>query len=104
MTIQINSDNNIKGSEGMISTFESVISTALDRYSGQLTRIEAHFSDENSHKSGQLDKKCLLEARLEGMQPLAVTNHGNTLDQALRGAIDKIKTSIDTAIGRLRNH
>jgi hypothetical protein len=46
----------------------------------------------------------MLEARLEGMQPIAVTNNGATEEHALKGAIDKLKAALDTIIGRLRNY
>jgi hypothetical protein len=46
----------------------------------------------------------MIEARLEGMKPIAVTNHANTQEQALEGAVEKLKISLDTIIGRLRNN
>jgi hypothetical protein len=46
----------------------------------------------------------MIEARLEGMKPIAVTNHANTNEQAVEGAIEKLKTSLVTILGRLRNH
>ncbi len=104
MTIQINSDNNITGTEGLSNFVQSTIAETLKRFDEQITRIEVHLNDENSHKSGINDKRCMLEARLEGMQPVAVTAHGNTIQEALKGALDKLKSSLDTTIGRLRNH
>lgn len=104
MTIQINSDNNITGTEGLSSFVENTVSETLKRFDEQITRVEVHLNDENSHKSGINDKRCMLEARLEGMQPVAVTAHGNTIQEALKGALDKLKSSLDTTIGRLRNH
>ncbi len=104
MTIQINSDNHIKGSENLIERFKETITNSLKRFENQVTRVVVHLNDENGSKSGQKDKRCLLEARLEGMQPIAVTHHANTLDEALKGAIDKIKTSLETSIGKLRSY
>ena len=46
----------------------------------------------------------MLEARLKGMQPIAVTNNGGTEEHALKGAIDKLKAVLYTVIGRLRNY
>jgi hypothetical protein len=42
-------------------------------------------------KEGQNDKLCKLEARLEGMKPIVVSNNGNTHDLAVKGAINKLK-------------
>ena len=104
MTIQFNTDNNIKGSEELHKQLIALISEELSRFSNQITRLEVHLSDENGSKDGQNDKRCIIEARLEGMKPMAVTNHANTHEQAIEGAVEKLKTSIDTMIGRLKNH
>jgi ribosome-associated translation inhibitor RaiA len=104
MTIQFNTDNNIKGNEELRKPLIAVISEELSRFSAQITRLEVHLSDEDGNKNGLNDKRCMLEARLEGKQPIAVTNHANNHEQAVSGAIDKLKTSLDTIFGRLRNH
>ncbi len=45
----------------------------------------------------------MLEARLEGMQPVAVTAHGDTIQEALKGALGKLKSSLDTTLGVCKN-
>jgi ribosome-associated translation inhibitor RaiA len=101
MNIQINTDDNISGSEELNKTFGPLITKGLKRFSNRITRIEVHLSDENSHKAGQNDKRCLLEARLEGLQPVAVTGHSDTTEKAVSDAIDKLKSSLDSTLGRL---
>jgi ribosome-associated translation inhibitor RaiA len=63
--------------------------------------VEVHLSDENSHKSGQMDKRCVMEARLEGRQPSAATHQAATLDLAIDGAADKLARMIESTLGRL---
>jgi hypothetical protein len=46
----------------------------------------------------------MIEARLEGRQPIAVTNQADTHDQAVSGAIDKLAACLDTIINKLSNH
>ena len=55
-------------------------------------------------KEGVNDTRCLLEARMEGRQPIAVSHQADTYEQAVSGAIDKLKSSLDTIIGRIENH
>jgi ribosome-associated translation inhibitor RaiA len=50
------------------------------------------------------DKRCIMEARLAGMKPIAVTECANTHEQAISGAIDKLKTSLERITGRLKNY
>jgi hypothetical protein len=38
------------------------------------------------------------------MKPIAVTNHANTHEQAVEGAVEKLKTSLNTIVGRMRNY
>ena len=89
MQIQINTDHNIEGHQALTDHISSVIENALSRFSDHITRVEVHLSDESGHKSSQNDKRCMMEARLEGHQPIAVTHHAATLDQAVDGAADK---------------
>ncbi len=104
MTIQFNTDKNIVGKEEFIAPFKALIKDELTRYSHQITRLEAHLSDEDGPKEGMKTKRCLLEARLEGRQPFTVTNQADTYDQAVSGALDKLTTSLDTILGRMGNH
>lgn len=104
MKIQFNTDKNVNGTEELKTSMTALISEDLSRYSDQITRLEVHLSDEDGNKHGQNDKRCMIEARLEGMQPIAVTNHADTHEQAVTGAVDKLKSSLNTIHGRLRNH
>ena len=104
MTILINSDNNITGTEELSNFVQSTIAETLKRFDEQITRVEVHLNDENSHKSGNNDKRCMIEARLEGMQPIAVTTYADTIEEALKSALGKLKSSLDTALGKLKNH
>lgn len=104
MIVQFNTDHNIEGGEAFNTTFINILTEELSRYSSHLTRVEAHLSDENGSKDGQNDKRCVLETRVEGMQPIAVTSHGNNPYEAVEGAIEKLKSSLDTILGRLKDH
>ena len=104
MQIQINTDGNIEGHETLATEVSTVVESALNRHSNHITRVEVHLSDENSDKKGgNRDMRCLMEARLEGRQPIAVTHQAATLDQAVDGAADKLTKSIDSTLGRLRD-
>jgi len=104
MIIVLNSDKNIETNTKQTEYYQSYIEDHLDRFSDHITRIEVHFSDENAGKTGPDDKRCVLEARLEKRQPMAVKANQNTVEQALFDAVDKIKASLSTYYGRLRNH
>ncbi|MDZ4809966.1 MAG: HPF/RaiA family ribosome-associated protein [Bacteroidota bacterium] len=104
MTIQLNTDKNISVHEAFGTKLNDLLSKELSRFSEHITRLEVHLSDENGSKEGLKDKKCLLEARLEGRQPIAVSGLANTYELAVNSAIDKLKASLDTILGRIRFH
>ncbi len=106
MIIQINTDHNISGSEKFITSFQKLVNDSLERYSEHISRIEIHMSDENGDKDSKEDKRCLLEARIKikGKQPIAVTGNGNTLEESLNDAIEKISASLVTTLGKMQNH
>jgi len=104
MTIQFNTDSNINGSNRLKIYFDALISEQLNRFRDHISRVEVHLSDVNGDKESPNDKRCLLEARIEGRKPIAVTNLANTHEKAISGATDKIIKSLDKIFGRLKNH
>ena len=103
MQIQINSDRNIEGREALADQVRGVVESALSRVSDHITRVEVHLSDENGNRSGQNDQRCMIEVRLEGRQPVAVTQQAGTLDEAVNGASAKLARAIESTLGRLRD-
>ncbi len=104
MTIQINTDKNLSVHEAFEAQLDGLVSEELSRFSEHITRLEVHLSDENGNKQGQNDKRCMIEARLEGRQPIAVTDRANDYELAVSGAIEKLKASLDTIVGKLKHH
>ena len=103
MMIQVNTDNNIHGTDLLTSEISATIEHSLERFKKQITRVEAHVSDESRGKSGQHDHRCMLEARLEGLKPVAVTEHAGTLEQAVLGASEKLYSLLESTLGKLDN-
>jgi len=104
MKIQINTDKNIEGHEALVAQVEAMIIKSLSHVSAHITRMEVHLSDENGDKHGQRDKRCMIEARLEGRQPTAVTCEAATMLQAVAGAANKMKSSLESTLERLHEH
>jgi ribosome-associated translation inhibitor RaiA len=104
MKIQINADKNLSIHDEFSAKLNDLLSKELSRFSEQITRLEVHFSDKNGGKNGQNDKRCMIEARLEGRQPIAVTAEADTHEQSVELAINKLRSSLDTIFGRLKNY
>jgi ribosome-associated translation inhibitor RaiA len=103
MQILIHADHR-GSSEALSSTVSNMVETALMRFSSHITRVEVHMSDENGSKGGKDDKRCVLEARMEGRKPVAVSEHAANMKQAVQGAIDKLVRMLDSTVGKLHEH
>ncbi|MCQ9379899.1 HPF/RaiA family ribosome-associated protein [Methyloversatilis sp. XJ19-49] len=103
MKIQLNTDVHIEGNEALAAQVSATVGQALERFSEHVTRVEVHLSDENGDKSGQQDQRCMLEARLEGRQPVVVTDYAATPERALHGAVQKLVRLLDSTLGRLHD-
>ena len=103
MEIQVNTDKNIEGLEALADQVKATVAHSLSHFSSHITRVEVHLSDENGGKHGQHDKRCMLEVRLEGRQPAAVTCEAATVEEAVAGAANKLKSSLESTLGRLHD-
>ena len=102
MEIRINTDSNIEGDNALTQQVEAVVRGTLDRFSERITRVDVYLSDENSDsKFGTDDMRCVLEARLTGLSPIAATHQAQTVEQAVDGAAEKLKHSLETTFGRM---
>lgn len=102
MLIQIRS-NNIPVNAELEATLSGFVEKSLKRFSDRITRVEVHLEDENSQKGGKNDKRCSIEVRPENIEPIIVSSKSDNLIQAVRTSADKAKTTLDRAIGKMRD-
>lgn len=103
MQVLVRTDASVEGRESLEQMVEGVVADALDRFERDITRVEVHLSDENSAKGGDDDKRCMMEARPAGHQPVAVSHKAPSMELAIDGAAQKLQTALGNALGRLRD-
>ena len=91
------------GGRALSAQVETSVRDVLGRFSQQVTRVQVHLRDENGRKGGPDDKRCLMEARLEGRPPTAVSHRAGTFRLAIDGASAKLNRAVESGIGRLRS-
>ncbi|HWH22715.1 MAG TPA: HPF/RaiA family ribosome-associated protein [Allosphingosinicella sp.] len=101
MFIQIHADNQIPSDAERDSRLEDRIRQRLARFEGRITDVEIHVSDVNGPRGGAADLRCTLEARVNGIQPVAVVDNGSTVDRAIMGAAKKALRALDHQLGKL---
>lgn len=104
MHIEISHDNQVKVQTADAESINAILEDALARFAERITRIECHLSDVNAAKGGADDKRCMLEARLSGLQPIAVTQEAASLRLAIEGAAKKLEHALEHRLGKLSSH
>lgn len=100
MQIQINSDSNLEVRQVFADELKAEILDKMRRYRDQVSRIEVHLSDINAARATPSDKRCVMEARVDGLAPVAVSHDAQSLRQSVQGATEKLLRAIDNALGR----
>ena len=100
MKIQVNSDNSITVDASMMRFVKGEVKRVLARFAKRLTRVEVHLSDVDKRKTGQADKRCLIEVRPAGARPLSVSAKATKMAAAVGQALGKMQRSLTTFFGR----
>lgn len=95
MQIQFNTDHNIEGDDKLAAHVASVVRDDLGNLAEHVTRVEVHLSDQGGSHN---DMRCMMEARIEGHEPVAVTHQTASIHQAVAGASEKLKRVVSTAV------
>ena len=101
MFIQINTDNQVPSDAERDAQIEEQVRQRLARFEERITDVEIHVSDINGPRGGAADLRCTLEARVNGVPPVAVADHGATVDRAILGAAKKAARALDHQLGKL---
>jgi ribosome-associated translation inhibitor RaiA len=104
MLVQVVHDSHTNGGAKVNTYLEETLAAALERFGNRVTRVEVSLTDQNGAKGGDTDKRCTLEARLAGMQPIAVHNDAGNIDDAIDGAVDKLVQLLDKTVARQSDH
>ena len=100
--VQVNTSNDIENKETLERWASDYVNDHLARYEQDITSVEVQLTDENhAGKGGGGDKRCMMEARVNGRAPIAVTHFAADQNLAFRGAADKLAHALEHAIGKL---
>jgi ribosome-associated translation inhibitor RaiA len=104
MQVQVNHDNNVRIGEEVADRLTQVLESSLAQFADRITRVEMHLGYQNSGKHGDSDKRCMLEARLANLAPIAVTHQAESLQMAFEGALQKLDHALRHAVGKRETH
>lgn len=104
MYIEVNAHNSITAPAKLQAWASEELERTLGRFSSKLTRVEVYLSDENQDKQGANDKRCSIEAKMNGFPMMAAAHQANTIAEALFGAAEKLEKILDKKLGKLQHH
>lgn len=104
MQVQVNTSNGIENKESLERWAGAYLNDQLARFNQDITRVEVQLSDENSCAKGGADRRCTLEARVVGHEPVAASHHAPTQDEAFRGAAQRLIHLLDHTLGKHGRH
>ncbi|MEO1584047.1 MAG: HPF/RaiA family ribosome-associated protein [Planctomycetota bacterium] len=81
-------------SQSLDAKITATLEGVLEHLADKVTRVEVHLGDENAHKTGPADKRCLIEARPKGLDPIAVETHGEDLYDTFEEGARKLKRAL----------
>ena len=102
MLIQVNFGD-VESSQAIEDRVHEELEKALHHQADRVTRVEVHLRDLNAQKSG-VDKRCTMEARLAGFQPLAVEEDREDLYEAIHAAAKKLHRAVKHKLDRHEEH
>ena len=101
--VQVHTDDYIHGGESLAQWIHDESGTRLARFRAHLPRLAVFLTDVDAGKSGAEDKRCRIEARAAGRQPVAVTAEADKMATAFIGAVDKLTRALDADLGRVKD-
>lgn len=102
MNIEVRTDNHIENSARLIEFVREHLTSEFSYQSERIHHLEVHLSDAKGDKKGDHETNCMIEARANGMHPVAVKHHAANIDLALGGAVEKLHHSLDHAFDKLK--
>lgn len=100
MLIQVNYGD-VERSDAIDAFVRDKVESQLGHLAEKLTRVEVHLRDDNSSaKSSHNDKRCMMEARPAGRQPLVVEHAGDDLYKVITETAGKLSRAVKTNVER----
>jgi len=100
MLIEVRMKGSVEGAKTLSVHVKTIVQSALSRFEDRIRRVDVHLSDVVSNKGGHDGNRCMMEARLEGREPIAVTQQATSMDKAIHDAVHTLKRSIESTLGR----
>ena len=104
MQVQVHTDATIQGGDSLETWVQDEVNARLSRLKEHVVRIEVFLTSVDALKSsGGPGKKCVLETRASGRQPVAVNAEAEKLHDAFTQALEKLRRAVESDLDKVRD-
>ena len=103
MQVQVHAGDNVQGGESLAQWAQDEVQNKLSRFREQVTRVEVYLTDVDALRNGGKGKRCVMETRAAGRQPLAVNAEAEKVAEAFNAALEKLHRALETDIAKTRD-
>ena len=104
MQVQVHTDATIQGGESLESWVREEVNTKLARLKEHVVRVEVFLTGVDAIKTtGAPGKKCVLETRANGRQPVAVNAEAEKVKDAFNAALEKLRRTVESDLDKVRD-
>jgi hypothetical protein len=101
MFIQVKAENSPFGNQDWQSEVEAFVQGTLGRFGERITSVEVLLSNgEGGERGGGSEKRCLIKARVNGLEPVAIRTHAPFYDVAIAACAEKMERTLDRRLSR----
>ena len=100
MQVQVNSGE-IHVTQSISEMVSAEVESALGMFRERITRVVVHLHDLNGREKAGMDKRCVMEARPAGLDPIAVNFTGASFGEAITGAAGKLGRAVKHKLERV---
>lgn len=102
MPIHVDTDRNIAGNDGLVVSIDARIENDAIRSIGRIVCMKVHLTNEDAGKTGEDDKRCVMETRLEERQSVAMREDPAMLQFAVHWSAHRLGRMIGCSVTTLR--
>ena len=104
MQVQVHTDATIQGGESLETWVRDEVNTKLARLKEHVVRVEVFLTGVDALKTtGGPGKKCVLETRANGRQPVAVNAEAEKVKDAFNAALEKLRRAVESDLDKVRD-
>ena len=110
MQVRVDTDDHIDSNDELANRVEGVVEGSLERYRDRVVLVQVHLSrlvhvtGGATHRPGERDMCCRMEAQAGTSSPIVVSHEALTLTEAIHAAAAKLERAVHDALKRLKTH